>query len=256
MAQFDFRCPQCGQTVEADDSLRGQVVRCPCCEKGIVVPRRSVKVRSERGKMADQSSSSSVVVSCMAPRIMAPMCGNGNAKEWFYQPMSGQDIGPLALHELRGRVTRETLVWKEGMVEWMKAGELQELVPVLASTKPPLPPTAISDKWMWCLAVIPIVSSWVLTIFLGDLVSIAGTVALNIVFVTLDIKELRRCGREITTAFWLGLILVPVYMFVRAAKYTKRYAPAIVWCTLLALGFATTALLAYLAALIEAVQKS
>ena len=36
---FDFKCPQCGQMVSADESDRGQVVECPCCGKGIVVPR-------------------------------------------------------------------------------------------------------------------------------------------------------------------------------------------------------------------------
>ena len=39
MAQFEFKCPQCGQTIEADDSIRGQVAECPHCGKGIVVPR-------------------------------------------------------------------------------------------------------------------------------------------------------------------------------------------------------------------------
>lgn len=38
MAEFEFKCPQCGQTIEADDSLCGQVAECPHCGKGIVVP--------------------------------------------------------------------------------------------------------------------------------------------------------------------------------------------------------------------------
>ena len=44
MAQIEFKCPQCGQLVTADDSLRGQVVECPSCEKGIVVPRIQLNV--------------------------------------------------------------------------------------------------------------------------------------------------------------------------------------------------------------------
>ena len=39
MATFDFTCPQCGVSVEADDSYRGMVLECPSCGKGIVVPR-------------------------------------------------------------------------------------------------------------------------------------------------------------------------------------------------------------------------
>ena len=36
---IEFKCPQCGQIVEADESDRGQVAACPHCGKGIVVPR-------------------------------------------------------------------------------------------------------------------------------------------------------------------------------------------------------------------------
>lgn len=39
MADFQFKCPQCGRDVTADDSLAGQVARCPFCGKGVVIPR-------------------------------------------------------------------------------------------------------------------------------------------------------------------------------------------------------------------------
>ncbi len=39
MAQCDFNCPQCGEKIAADAALQGQVVECPSCGKGIVVPR-------------------------------------------------------------------------------------------------------------------------------------------------------------------------------------------------------------------------
>ncbi len=35
---FEFKCPQCGNAVSVDESYRGQVVECPHCAKGIVVP--------------------------------------------------------------------------------------------------------------------------------------------------------------------------------------------------------------------------
>ena len=38
--RFEFKCPQCGQMVSADESLRGLVLLCPHCEKGIVVPKK------------------------------------------------------------------------------------------------------------------------------------------------------------------------------------------------------------------------
>lgn len=41
MAQFQFKCPQCGKEVTADETMRGMVAECPYCEKGIVVPRNT-----------------------------------------------------------------------------------------------------------------------------------------------------------------------------------------------------------------------
>ncbi len=42
MAKFDFKCPQCGESIEADDSMCGEVAECPSCGKGIVVPRNPI----------------------------------------------------------------------------------------------------------------------------------------------------------------------------------------------------------------------
>ena len=36
---FEFKCPQCGNAVAVDESYRGQVVECPHCTRGIVVPK-------------------------------------------------------------------------------------------------------------------------------------------------------------------------------------------------------------------------
>ena len=46
MVEFEFKCPQCGETVIADETLCGQVQLCPNCEKGIVVPRNIPKTQS------------------------------------------------------------------------------------------------------------------------------------------------------------------------------------------------------------------
>jgi len=45
---FEFKCPQCGQMVEADESYRGQVAECPYCGKGIVIPRQNPRTGTLR----------------------------------------------------------------------------------------------------------------------------------------------------------------------------------------------------------------
>lgn len=46
MAEFKFDCPQCGQMVEADESVIGQTASCPYCGKKIIVPKDRIQNRS------------------------------------------------------------------------------------------------------------------------------------------------------------------------------------------------------------------
>jgi hypothetical protein len=39
----------------------------------------------------------------------------------------------------KGDLKRETLVWRQGMVSWSQAGQVQELANLFASVPPPLP---------------------------------------------------------------------------------------------------------------------
>ena len=40
----------------------------------------------------------------------------------------------------KNEFSKETLVWKQGMENWIKAGEIAELQSVFGSIPPPLPP--------------------------------------------------------------------------------------------------------------------
>jgi membrane protease subunit (stomatin/prohibitin family) len=59
------------------------------------------------------------------------------------QQQSGPfDMGTLAQQVANGNLTRATLVWKNGMAQWVKAGDVAELQPLFANTPPPVPPAA------------------------------------------------------------------------------------------------------------------
>ena len=64
----------------------------------------------------------------------------------FYVALGGAQAGPFGMDALRGHVsggqlTRETLVWKQGMPAWTPAGEVADLQPLFAAAPPPLPPS-------------------------------------------------------------------------------------------------------------------
>jgi hypothetical protein len=62
----------------------------------------------------------------------------------YFVAVNGQQTGPydtFGLKQLidRGQLTRDSLVWKEGMLNWVAAGTVAELAPLFASIPPPLP---------------------------------------------------------------------------------------------------------------------
>ena len=62
----------------------------------------------------------------------------------FFASLGGAQAGPFDLEALRGKVaagevTRETQVWKQGMVSWTAVGQVQELSALFANQPPPIP---------------------------------------------------------------------------------------------------------------------
>mgnify|MGYP002520613842 CR=1 FL=1 len=61
--------------------------------------------------------------------------------------VNGQQAGPFTVPQLQqmamaGQITKETYVWKQGMVQWELAGNVQELNILFAPTCPPPPPAS------------------------------------------------------------------------------------------------------------------
>lgn len=58
---------------------------------------------------------------------------------------NGQQSGPFSFNELQmlatqGKLTKETYVWKQGMGDWIVAGQVNELSSLFAAAAPPPPP--------------------------------------------------------------------------------------------------------------------
>lgn len=63
----------------------------------------------------------------------------------FHVAIDGKQSGPLGMSALQqhvqsGKLTRETLVWRQGMTGWTAAGEVGELTNLFGAVPPPLPP--------------------------------------------------------------------------------------------------------------------
>lgn len=65
----------------------------------------------------------------------------------FHVAKDGQSAGPYDLGTLKGQaggggLSPDTLVWRDGMAQWARAGDQPELKSLFSATPPPLPPGA------------------------------------------------------------------------------------------------------------------
>lgn len=73
-----------------------------------------------------------------------PMPGVANIS--YMVSANGQQFGPFNMQQLQqmvqnGQLTIQTYVWKQGMVNWEMAGNVQELASLFGTVPPPMPPT-------------------------------------------------------------------------------------------------------------------
>lgn len=162
---------------------------------------------------------------------------------WYYLDGSVQ-VGPVSSQAFEELITsntiqQDTLVWTNGLQTWIPAS--QSVFSSLFSTPPTTPAIPVSEKWIWALSTVPLLLAWITPHIISQAYSFANyapaivAVILNIILLSCDIGEVRRNNLSIDSWLWLGIVLVPVYIYVREDKTNKNYAPLIVWCILFAI---------------------
>lgn len=140
------------------------------------------------------------------------------------------------LHELfsDGILTQEEFDYQKENLLNSISQEVSTKDPIINGTNIVYP--ILSDKWAWTLACIPFVVGILLDI-IGMISQIQGgwidTIvyfAINSAFVIADNNELKKSGFDSSKWIWTGIVIVPVYMFLRASKTNKKYGYAICWC--------------------------
>ena len=65
------------------------------------------------------------------------MCIRDRRISYYFTDKANKQVGPLSLDELKQQgIMRETLVWREGMPNWVQAKDIPELHECIASPKP------------------------------------------------------------------------------------------------------------------------
>lgn len=60
-------------------------------------------------------------------------------KASYFLAVDGKQTGPFAVDELGGKITRDTLVWQQGMAQWTRAADVADLKSLVDTIPPPLP---------------------------------------------------------------------------------------------------------------------
>lgn len=189
---------------------------------------------------SERQSGNSNVSTGAAERINSDV---SEQQEWYYYEGSDKR-GPFNSIQMtgfvkQGKIKRETVVWTKGMKDWMMA-EQSPLVQEFSDVTPMAPISIISEKWIWALAAGSIAIKYLLAFVMATMnvldgntwIVHAGVIIANIVFLSKDIDEVKKSGRDVESWLYLGVVLVPVYLFVRERNTNKNYAPVIVWCVL------------------------
>ena len=134
MAEFDFTCPQCGVTVEADDSYRGMVLECPSCGKGIVVPRAAAASRPKLKPVTQQEKQEDLNAAAIRRRLAEQEAEEAavSAKERAFaakarkQRMVSTVVKSVIALVLVGAAAFGVSVWRRHAAEREEARQRQE----------------------------------------------------------------------------------------------------------------------------------
>lgn len=153
-----FYCPN-GHKLHVKQFQAGRRGICPHCEVRFRIPRegtptavsrnliradrlppRSSVLRSEPGPprqdaVGDAPAAETVTVSMLEGKFAdQPAADASSADSWFVRPLSGGQFGPADERLLRawieeGRVSRDSLLWRQGWSDWREAaGVFPELI--------------------------------------------------------------------------------------------------------------------------------
>lgn len=134
----------------------------------------------------------------------------------YYILNGSEQQGPLQIEQLRGRVTPQTLVWREGLPDWIRAGDLPELSGLLVHEGAVPPPTqgqTVGTKPKDYLVESILVTLFCCMVFgiLGIVYSVQANSAFSSGNITAANEFSAKAKQWVTYGFWCGIAVVTIY---------------------------------------------
>ncbi|MGJ4905501.1 DUF4339 domain-containing protein [Bradyrhizobium sp. HKCCYLS2058] len=165
--------------------------------------------------------------------------------DWFFIE-NGQRKGPLTraylLELLRAeKISGDTPVWRKGLADWQPL-RTADLGACLQDTPPPVAPMHVNNSLVWTLAIAPIgyafLAGWRDVEMMenpfsdqsfAQFIALGVPLVLNAALCLLDERQLKRAGYADRWLTLFGILLAPVYLFLRAKRLRQFPSYGIVW---------------------------
>lgn len=134
----------------------------------------------------------------------------------YYILIGTEQQGPLSTEDLRGRVTPQTYVWREGLPDWIRAGDLPELSGLLipeGAVPPPTQGQTVGTKPKDYLVESILVTLFCCMVFgiLGIVYSVQANSAFSSGNITAANEFSAKAKQWVTYGFWCGIAVVAIY---------------------------------------------
>ena len=215
---MNIKCPHCGTEYEVEQSDVGRRVVCESCGNGFVVG----------GQQSAPKCSASATAVPQDQRTNAQFCSSCGARLNGVSRFCPTCGSPVGMSPQVSVATPNGGFHSANGTQPMRGWRTQSGASVAMQSQMSEP---ISERYAWVLALLP-QASLLLTLFEIPALGVSCAIgAACISGVIVDINELKKAGLKVSGSLYAwGILLPPVYLFIRANKYSKNNVPAIVWC--------------------------
>ena len=129
----------------------------------------------------------------------------------YYILNGSEQQGPYTIDQLRGRVTAQTYVWREGLADWVQAINLPELSVVLLPEGSVSPSGVVKPKDYLVESILVTLFCCMVFGILGIVYSVQANSAFSSGNITAANEFSAKAKQWVTYGFWCGIAVVGVY---------------------------------------------
>ena len=129
----------------------------------------------------------------------------------YYILNGSEQQGPYTIDQLRGRVTPQTYVWREGLADWVQAINLPEISAVLLPEGSVSPSGVVKPKDYLVESILVTLFCCMVFGILGIVYSVQANSAFSSGNITAANDFSSKAKQWVTYGFWCGIAIVGIY---------------------------------------------